>query len=135
MSLNIGIIGLPNVGKSTTFNALTGAQNAAVANYPFRTIQPNRAIDSNYFSYTVVTADGLPQTGILTAETSTSVTLKQQEGKTITIPRNEIEELRNDGISFMPDGLEKNILLQDMADLIAFIKNWRYLAEAPSGGE
>jgi putative heme-binding domain-containing protein len=94
-------------------------------------IQPNRAIDSNYFSYTVVTSDGLSQTGILTAETSTSVTLKQQEGKTMTIPRSEIEELRSDGISFMPDGLEKNIPPQDMADLIAFIKNWRYLAEAP----
>lgn len=44
MSLNIGIIGLPNVGKSTTFNALTRAQNAEVANYPFCTIQPNKAI-------------------------------------------------------------------------------------------
>jgi ribosome-binding ATPase len=44
MSLGIGIVGLPNVGKSTVFNALTGAQNAEVANYPFCTIQPNRAI-------------------------------------------------------------------------------------------
>ncbi|MCC6958120.1 MAG: 50S ribosome-binding GTPase, partial [Anaerolineales bacterium] len=44
MSLNIGILGLPNVGKSTLFNVLTGAQHAAVANYPFCTIQPNRAI-------------------------------------------------------------------------------------------
>lgn len=44
MSLSIGIIGLPNVGKSTVFNALTGAQNAEVANYPFCTIQPNRAV-------------------------------------------------------------------------------------------
>jgi ribosome-binding ATPase len=44
MSLSIGIVGLPNVGKSTTFNALTGAQRAAVANYPFCTIQPNHAI-------------------------------------------------------------------------------------------
>ena len=44
MSLGIGIVGLPNVGKSTVFNALTGAQNAAVANYPFCTIQPNHAI-------------------------------------------------------------------------------------------
>ena len=40
MSLNIGIIGLPNVGKSTAFNALTRAQNAEVANYPFCTIEP-----------------------------------------------------------------------------------------------
>jgi GTP-binding protein YchF len=44
MSLSIGIVGLPNVGKSTVFNALTGAQNAMVANYPFCTIQPNRAV-------------------------------------------------------------------------------------------
>ena len=44
MGLRIGIIGLPNVGKSTVFNSLTGAQNAMVANYPFATIQPNRAI-------------------------------------------------------------------------------------------
>ncbi|MEA2008168.1 MAG: GTPase, partial [Chloroflexota bacterium] len=35
MTLSIGIIGLPNVGKSTTFNALTQTQNAEVANYPF----------------------------------------------------------------------------------------------------
>ena len=44
MSLTIGIIGLPNVGKSTVFNALTQAQNAEVANYPFCTITPNQAI-------------------------------------------------------------------------------------------
>ncbi|MCI0335882.1 MAG: c-type cytochrome [Planctomycetes bacterium] len=94
-------------------------------------IQPNRAIDSNYFSYTVTTTDGLTYTGILTAETSTSVTLKQTEGKAITLPRDQVEDLHSDGVSFMPDGMEKNIPPQDMADLIAFIKNWRYLTEAP----
>lgn len=44
MGLSIGIIGLPNVGKSTVFNALIGVQQAMVANYPFCTIHPNRAI-------------------------------------------------------------------------------------------
>lgn len=42
--LSIGIVGLPNVGKSTLFNILTGGDNALAANYPFATIEPNTGI-------------------------------------------------------------------------------------------
>lgn len=44
MSLSIGIVGLPNVGKSTLFNALLKRQQALAANYPFATIEPNIGI-------------------------------------------------------------------------------------------
>src|SRR5271168_3202944 len=41
MGFTCGIVGLPNVGKSTLFNALTATQAAQAANYPFCTIEPN----------------------------------------------------------------------------------------------
>ena len=41
MGFNCGIVGLPNVGKSTLFNALTETMAAEAANYPFCTIEPN----------------------------------------------------------------------------------------------
>lgn len=44
--MEAGIVGLPNVGKSTLFNALTGSQSAQAANYPFCTIDPNEGIIS-----------------------------------------------------------------------------------------
>ncbi|MCS7170984.1 MAG: 50S ribosome-binding GTPase, partial [Aquificaceae bacterium] len=41
MALSVGIVGLPNVGKSTLFNALLQSAKASAANYPFCTIDPN----------------------------------------------------------------------------------------------
>jgi putative heme-binding domain-containing protein len=90
-------------------------------------LDPNRAIDNNYFSYTVLDTDGVVYTGVIAAETATSVTLKQAEGKEITLLRSDVDEIRNNGVSLMPVGLEKDLDLQQMADLISFIKNWRYL--------
>ncbi len=44
MSLKCGIVGLPNVGKSTLFNALTNSNKALAENFPFCTIDPNIGI-------------------------------------------------------------------------------------------
>ncbi|HEX6985552.1 MAG TPA: c-type cytochrome, partial [Planctomycetaceae bacterium] len=98
-------------------------------------LDPNRAIDGRYVAYSVALADGTVQTGLIAGETANAVTLAQPEGKTVTLLRDEIEELRSDGTSLMPVGLERSIPPQEMADLIAFIKNWRYLDGSVPLGE
>ena len=90
-------------------------------------LNPNRAIDANYVSYSIVTKTGKVYTGVIAQETATSVTLKQPQDKTATVLREDIEELRSNGISLMPEGFEKNITVEQMADLIAFLRDWRFL--------
>lgn len=90
-------------------------------------LQPSRTIDANYRAYTLVTTEGTVYTGIIQSETATSLTLRLPEGKQVSLLREELEEIHASRSSLMPDGLERSITLQEMADLIAFIKNWRYL--------
>ncbi len=90
-------------------------------------LDPNRAIDNNYFSYTAVTTAGKVYTGVLAEETPFAITLKQAKGETVTLQRDDIEEFASDGVSFMPKGLEKNITPKQMVDLISYLKNWRYI--------
>jgi len=98
-------------------------------------LQPNRAIDSNYVAYAVMTEDGRSLSGLMAAETASSITLTQEENKTVTLTKDQIEQIRSTGVSLMPEGLEKNIPKQAMADLISFLKNWRYLdGQTPARG-
>ena len=60
-------------------------------------------------------------TGMIMAETATSITIRRPDGTSETILRVNIEELRSTGMSFMPEGLEKSINHQEMADLIAYL--------------
>jgi putative membrane-bound dehydrogenase-like protein len=88
---------------------------------------PNKAIDNNFVSYTVVTDEGLQFVGIIAAETPGSVTLKLPDGKTLSILKTAIESMESNGVSLMPEGLERTVPHQDMADVISYVKNWRYL--------
>ncbi len=84
-------------------------------------LDPNREVNPAYLNYVVITDDGLSLTGMITSETATSITLKRAENQSDTVLRNEIDELVNTGKSIMPEGLERQLSKQDLADLIEYL--------------
>jgi putative heme-binding domain-containing protein len=84
-------------------------------------LDPNRTIDERYQSYTATTDEGLVHTGILVRENATSITLLGQQGIERTLLRRELDELVNSRISFMPDGFERDLSPQDVADVFAYL--------------
>ena len=83
---------------------------------------PNRAVESRYIGYTVLTKTDREVSGVITAETPNSVTFKQPGGTESTILRSDIKEMTGSGLSLMPEGLESVLKPQDAADVIACIK-------------
>ncbi len=84
-------------------------------------LDPNREVNPQYLNYVLVTADGRSMTGMITAETANSVTLRRAENVTDTVDRSDIDELRSSGMSLMPEGLEKQIDPAAMADLLTYL--------------
>jgi putative membrane-bound dehydrogenase-like protein len=85
-------------------------------------LDPNRAVEARYVNYVANTKAGLTVSGLLEAETSTTITMVSADGKKHDILRADLEELFSTGKSAMPDGLEKEVPQQEMADLIAFLR-------------
>ena len=86
-------------------------------------LDPNRAFESRYASFTLATRDGRLISGLVASETANSVTLRRQEGKEDVVLRSDIEEMTASGQSFMPEGLEKDLTRRDMANLIAYLES------------
>lgn len=84
-------------------------------------LDPNREINPTYLNYVLITDEGLSVTGMITAESATSITLTRAEGESDTVLRSQIDELQNTGVSIMPEGLEKQLSKQNLADLIAYL--------------
>lgn len=84
-------------------------------------LDPNREVPPNLLEYIVVLKDGRTTTGVIAAETTGSITLKKPEGRQETILRQDIDEFYSSGRSLMPEGLEKTVSIQEMADLLALL--------------
>ena len=86
-------------------------------------LDPNKAVESKFLVYTVVTKDGLQHSGMLKGETGGSLTLIGNDGKEITLVRADIEDLVGSQRSLMPEGLEKDLSSTDLSNVIAFVQS------------
>jgi len=85
-------------------------------------LDPNSKVEPRFTAYTVATVDGKVFNGLIVSETDEAVVLRMAEGKEQTIGRGEIDVIRASNVSLMPEGVEKDVTLQNMADLLEFLK-------------
>lgn len=103
----------------------------SLASYQFRgaeailqnVIEPNREVNPQYLSYTIITMDERIVTGMILEETATSVTLVRGENLSETVDRSNIAEIKSSKVSLMPEGIETQLELQGMADLLAYLQS------------
>ena len=99
---------------------LTDRSDVALVN---AILDPNKAVDPKYLTYVIRTEDDRILTGTIEQEAGDSVTLAHADGKRTTLPRSEIAEMKNAGISLMPEGLESVLTAESMRDLISYLQN------------
>src|SRR5437764_4179638 len=82
---------------------------------------PSLVIGAGYQATTIVTTAGQVHTGLVVEESPQRVVLKVQGGELKTIPRGDIDENNVSGVSMMPEGLERQLQPQEIADLFALL--------------
>ncbi|VTS05025.1 PVC-type heme-binding CxxCH protein [Tuwongella immobilis] len=86
-------------------------------------LDPSREVDPRYVNYQAVTENGRLLSGMLAAETTTSITLRRAEGQEDTILRSQLDEITATPKSLMPEELEKQFTKQELADLLAYLQS------------
>ena len=86
-------------------------------------LDPNQAVDPAYAYYIGYTKNNRDVSGVIVAETPTSLTLRNAGGVDDTVLRADVQELKSSGLSLMPEGFERAFNPQAIADLIAFIQS------------
>jgi putative membrane-bound dehydrogenase-like protein len=89
-------------------------------------LDPNREVHPNYVNYVVLDDSGRTFTGLITSESATSITLARDKGASDTVLKQNVEAIKSTGKSLMPEGLEKDVTPQQIADLLAFLKQMQY---------
>ena len=85
-------------------------------------IMPNKSIAQNYESYVIETRSGGIVEGVIGPQTPNTITLRHEDGKQDVIQREDIKNIYVTNLSAMPDDLDKQVSVEQMADLLKFLK-------------
>lgn len=84
-------------------------------------LDPNRAVEDKFINYTLTTRGGETVFGLIAGESANTVTVRQADGSSRAVPRNEIAAMTSSGVSLMPEGFEKILTKAQLADLLAYL--------------
>ena len=101
---------------------LSGIKNQPADALLLHILVPNYEVYPQYQSVIVKTKDGSTKSGWVVSETDNGLTLRTATGADEAVLRSNIETLTNSGLSLMPDGMEKAMSKEDMANLIEYLK-------------
>jgi putative heme-binding domain-containing protein len=101
---------------------LATVQNKSTDTFLTAILDPNQAVEQKYQGYVIVTNDGRVLSGLVKTESGGSLVLAEPNGREHEILRIDIDQMQSTGKSFMPEGLEKDLSPQAVADVIAFIR-------------
>lgn len=107
--------------------ARVGPDLSGIGQHPRETLlidilAPSRQVLPDYISYMATTRSGDVFVGVLVNESASSVTLRRANEPDLTLQRADLKELKTENKSLMPDGLEAGTTVQDMADLLEFLR-------------
>ena len=84
-------------------------------------LDPSRSVEGNYKAYTAKLLDGRVITGVMSAQTKTTVELRDAENKLWNFLLEDLDELRESKLSLMPEGFEKTMKSEEITDLLEFL--------------
>jgi putative membrane-bound dehydrogenase-like protein len=102
---------------------LKGIRNRGLASVLLNVLDPNREVKPEFLAYTLLTNDGRTVAGMIGSETANDLVIRQLDGTDVEVRRADIELLQNSGLSFMPEGLEKTVSVEQMADLLSYLNS------------
>lgn len=101
---------------------LQGIMNRGPEAVLLNILDPNREVHADFLLYSVELGDGTTETGMIQSETASSLRLRRIDGSETELLRVDVTEVTSLGTSFMPEGLETAISVEQMADLLEFLK-------------